>query len=379
MKNDPIRLLFVSDIHFGIRSVSQEEMTKAFCDTVFPLLPEIDIFFINGDFFDTLVIFDNHGFDPIYDTILNLFRICEEYKVTLRVLQGTWGHDRNQCRRFLPFYRNGGFTFNFKYFGTIDLEEITIRDRSLKISYIPDSLPFKKSDDIVEVLTDKMKDCGWDYLDYVCAHGFFDFTFPKNVSQNNVIVYTESQFPFVRKAIDVGHVHDYRISGKVISNGSFDRLVAGDEDPKGCIKILDYPDHYTAHFIENKDAAIIDTIIFTKDDTTETIIEKVRNHIASLSTKRKISLRFIVDVAEHRDAIKSWMQEVYPDVRCSIKRMEDIKEKSSVKPTSVLITTIEKKIAPTPATIAPFIRSHMPEDYILSIDEIEKYIESLDS
>lgn len=378
MTTEPIRLVMASDIHFGDRSMDQVEMTDAFRLTLFPLMATTDILFLNGDFFDTLVIFDNHSFDPIYNVILELIYLCEKHQVTLRVLQGTWTHDRNQCKRFGAFYKNSRSTFDFKLVETIDLEVLTIRDRDIRIVYVPDDLPYKSSDDIVEVIKNKMMERGWDKVDYACMHGFFDFTFPKNVSHENRIVFREEQFDFVTKLVDVGHVHQHRTGplGKAISNGSFDRLVFGDEDPKGCLQVLDYPNHYTAHFVENKHSAIFDTIIFGSEDGTEEIRQKIDNHLASLRTDRKISLRFVVDTPEQYDAIKSWMKEVHPDVRIMRKRNSDKSDSQHLMiPSSNLITPTEKRSAPTRKTIAAFIRSYIPEDYALSIETIEGYLQ----
>lgn len=372
---DPIRMLFGSDFHFGVPTMDQEDMADAFASTIFPMIPDTDIVFINGDFFDTLVIFDNHGFDPIYTTILRLFQLCEQHQVALRVLQGTWTHDRNQCKRFEAFYRNSHATFDFKFVDGISFDTIQVRDRTLKFMYVQDDLPYKSSDEVVAVIQDRLLERGWDSVDYGCMHGFFDFTFPKNVSQDNVIVFREDQFPFVTKLIDVGHVHQHRIEGKVISNGSFDRLVFGDEDPKGCIRVLDYPDHYTAQFVQNKKAAVFDTLVFGSEDTTETIRDRISAHIAGLATERKISFRFIVDSTEQYEAIKTWMRETHPDIRCARKKSSDKAEGHLMIPSSSLIAPMEKRIAPTRATIATFIRNHIPEDYVLTIEEIETYLE----
>jgi hypothetical protein len=372
---DPIRILFVSDVHFGCNSVSQEELANAFAATIFPLLEETDIFFINGDFFDTLVIFDNHGFDPICDTIFKLFYLCEKHNVILRLMQGTWTHDRDQCRRFETFYRYSRATFNFRFVDGIDLEVMSVKDRDLKGMYVPDDLPFKSSDDIVDVIKERLRERGWDSVDYGCMHGFFDFTFPKNVRTDNVVVFKKEQFPFVKKMIDVGHVHQYRKDGHVISNGSFDRLTHGDEDPKGCIKVLDYPDHYTAQFIQNHQAAIFDTLTFVSEDSTETISQKIESHIAGLNTDRTISLRFLVDSSEQYEVVKTWMREHHPNIRCSRKKKSDKDEQQMMIPPSSLIAPVEKIIAPTRKTISSFIRAYIPEDYTLSIEDIEVYLE----
>lgn len=373
-KTNPISILFSSDHHFGSPSNSQQEMADAFQNTIFPLLSDTDIFFINGDFYDTLVIFDNHGFDPIYDTILRLFQLCDQHKVALRILQGTWTHDRNQCKRFEAFYRNSGYSFDFRFVDGIQLEEIYVRHRDLRFLYVQDDLPFKTSDLVVEAIKDKMVDVGWDHVDYACMHGFFDFTFPHNVSQDNVVVFRKEQFPFVKKLIDVGHVHQHRIQDNVISNGSFDRLNHADEDPKGLIRVFDYPDYYTAQFIENKQAAVYNTLVITKTDTTESIVSKINQHVASLITTRRISLRFIIETAEHREAIKTFMKETYPDVYLKFKKAGEAEEKLMI-PSSELFTPSEKRIAPTPETIATFIQHYLPGEYPLSVDDINRYLE----
>ena len=365
-----------SDFHFGIPGVDQEEMAAAFAKTIFPLLKDTDILFINGDFFDGPVSFDNPMFDPIYDVIISLLTLCETYGIKLRILQGTWMHDRAQLKRITGFYTHGGFTFDYKLIETVELEEIVFSHRSLKVLYLPDDLPFKSSQDILDVVLDKKAALGWDQIDYVCLHGFMDFTFPKVLSRDNAVVYSEDQFPFVKKLIDAGHVHEHRIVGNAISNGSFDRLVAGDENPKGCIQIDDYPDHYTARFVENTYSAIYDTLIFGDDMSTQDICHQISTHIASLNTERMISLRFIIERSDLKDAIKAWMRETYPKIRLNIKKQSETSDKPVMVPQSALFVTFEREIAPTPKTLPTFIRNHIPEDVVLSVDRIETHLSS---
>lgn len=349
-------------------------MAEAFEKTIFPVLAETDILFINGDFFDTLVIFDSHGFDPIYDLILRLFKMCDQHKVALRIMRGTWTHDRNQIRRFNAFYRNSHSTFDFRIVETIDFESIVVRNRTLRFMYVPDDLPFKSSDDIVAVINDKLVELGWNYVDYGCMHGFFEFTYPKGVSQENTIVFREDQFPFIRKLINVGHVHHYGNSGNVFSNGSFDRLCHGEEEIKGCIKVLDYPDHYTAQFVENKYAEIFDTLFFSETDTTEIVRDKISAHLGKIISSRVIHLRFVSETLEFQSAIKEWMDQVYPEVKKTFKTPKDSIRKPIIAPTSDLIQAVEKRVAPTPKTIASFICSYIDKDYNLSIEEVEDLI-----
>lgn len=366
-----------SDIHLGAPNMNPLEMTNALAATIFPKLPGCDLFFINGDLYDGLIHYDNHGFDPIYEILLSIFDMCERHGITLRVLQGTHSHDRSQCKRLLPFYRKTNATFDFKLIEGISFEVLTIKGRDLRFLYVQDDLPYKSSDEIVAVINDKLQELGWDYVDYACMHGFFEFTFPQNVSTEGHIVFREEQFPFVKKFIDVGHVHQHRIRGKVISNGSFDRLVFGDEEPKGCVEIIDHGHHAVVHFVENTDAAVYDTLVFSEEDDTVSIREKISNHLALLKTNRKVSLRFSVPSDDQYAAIKSWLKEIRPDIRVERKKLKDTKDRQMM-PASTLVVKKERRAPPTLKTIASHvlnhIHAHVQEDYALTVPEIEVYL-----
>lgn len=377
MKSEEINITFVSDIHLGIRSIDQLEMADALADNLLPVIPDTDIFCINGDFFDTLVVFDSHGFDPIYEVILHIFRLCQQHKVILRVLQGTFSHDRKQLDRFETFYKNNHFDFDFRCVRNIELEEIYVKGRSLRFMYVPDDMPYKSSGAVVDVITTKMNELGWEEVDYGCMHGFFDFTFPRGVSQENTIVFKESQFPFVKKVIDVGHVHQYRVGpeGKAISNGSFDRLCHGDESPKGFVKVVDYGNTFKAHFVENKDSAFYTTLYFTDEDT-DYIRKTIDDFISNLKTNRTISLRISLPNMEIIKAIKVWMTEAHPTVKYSLKKEIVDKGQTFNLMSSLIANATEKRIAPTPKTLSTFIRNEIPSSYEISVERIDSLLGS---
>lgn len=373
--NRPIKLLMGSDFHFGVGGISPSEMVHAFTKTIFPLIPEVDLFCINGDFFDDSVIFDSRGFDPIYELMFNILKLCEKHQTKLRVLQGTWSHDRNQCQKFDLFYRVHGFTFDFRMVEVIDFEEIQFKDRSLRFMYVPDDIGYATSEAALAAITDKMYSKGWDYVDYGCMHDFFDFTYPKNIPINRR-VYREDQFGFVRKAIDVGHVHQHRVGplGFAYSNGSFDRTTAGDEDPKGLILFTDNVDGYKAQFIENKLAAVFDTLLFKEEDDTETIRNAIIEHLAKIKTERQINLRFIIASPDQWAAIVSWFKEHRPDVKITSKKLD----KSKVNPVRMMGGTLTKKSerppVPTRDNLPKMIREGIDPSYSMDEEKIRKYL-----
>ena len=374
MTTEAIKLLYISDIHFGLGRMDSREMADNFQQMVFPYVEQADAIFINGDFFDTVVSFDHYLFDPLYETILKLYQLCEHYQITLRFLQGTWEHDRNQLKRLNAFYKNNNFEFPFKVIEHIDAEELLFKNRSLRFIYAPDDLPVKSSDDIIAIMQEKLQSLGWSYVDYACLHGFFDFTFPEGISQENRIIYHEHQFPFVKKMIDVGHVHQHRVNGKVISNGSFDRLVFGDEDPKGFLFVEDYENFYKAHFIENTKAALFDTLLIGQERDSQIISDKIHRHLRSRQSERKISLRFVIEALEQREMIKAFMLEHYPQINCHFKKIDEKDKQHILLTASDLMIPTKTRIAPTLKTIGQFVKSYLNEDYHLSLEEIDHYL-----
>jgi hypothetical protein len=374
MTEQPAKLFFISDIHFGARTIVASELEVAFDDVFTARIPEADVVFINGDIFDDLLNFDTVVFDSIYATLHRMMATCEAHQVPLRILQGTWEHDRGQIHRLVNFYLAGQHTFDFAYFASIDVDEIHLAGRTLRVGFIPDSLPYASSQDIVDVLEQKMRERGWDYLDYACVHGYFDETFPKNIKRGSTIVFSMDQFKFVRKLVDAGHVHQHLMTDRFVSNGSFDRTVFGDEGKKGFVIVDDYPNVCAPHFVENTQAAVFDTIGFPHDVDTSEIKSTIDTYMSNQTSTRRIALRFSVADSKDYEAIRAYMGMMYPNVR--IMRHKPSKKESSdtIVAESTFMEQAHDRIAPTPATLASFVRSHISPDFVLSIEKIEQHL-----
>ena len=365
MSEDPrCTIVFVSDCHYGVPSRDVDEMADAFRKTIFPLLDTANVLFINGDFFDRLVEFDRHIFDPIYALVLELFQICEQKRLALRVMQGTFDHDRNQLKRFDAFYQGGKFTFDYQFHFHISVDTVPYPGGVLKIGYIPDNTPYLTAEENVAVLREKMAERGWDTLDYGCVHGFFEFTFPQNIKQGSQIVYKTKQFDFVEKMVDAGHVHQYRVCDHVVSNGSFDRAVFGDEDAKGCILVKDYPSKYVAQFVVNQYAGLLDTLAIASDAETDAIVKQIDSHVASRQPYVSLGLRFVVERSDQYDAISTYMKQAYPEIKIARKKL-DGKEDSQIFtiPSDLVTEEMSERIAPTPQNIVQLILDHIAPEH----------------
>ena len=184
-------------------------------------------------------------------------------------------------------------------------------------------------------------------------------------------------FEFVKKVIDVGHVHQHRVVGRSVSNGSFDRLNHGDEDPKGLIRIEDYPDTFKLFFVENEHAAIFNTIKIPGGSDTTEIIDLISRHMVGLKTSRRINIRFEIVTTDVKDAIRGYMVQNHPDVKLAPFKMVGDKDEKALRPTSsVILQARPRNPMPTPQTLPTFIRAYIPEEIILSVEKIETYLVS---
>jgi DNA repair exonuclease SbcCD nuclease subunit len=191
------------------------------------------------------------------------------------------------------------------------------------------------------------------------------------------VVFRESEFGFVRKMIDVGHVHQFRVVGKVASNGSFDRLVFGDEDPKGCLRVMDYPERYTAQFVENTNAAIFDTLTIPADYDTQDWQTMIRDHLSKRTSSRMRYFRLFLEDFSHRDALRQWVKSEYPDTAFKIEKPK-IKDQNAaiLPPTSELFTTLERRPAPTPSSIASHVSAWIETEFgqAMSEETVGRYL-----
>lgn len=251
-RSKPIRLISTSDWHFGNRRVSANDLAIRFRQYLFPHLKHCDLLNIGGDIWDTLLNLSEDT-NIIEAFLIDLMNECNKHRITVRILLGTYSHDRSQSSLIPILHEKCGFTNDLRYIDRVYLEEITALN--LRILYLPDDLPYASSQDCMEVVEDMMRQRGWTYVDYVFGHGYFDHMLPTNLPRKPRCTFLIEQFkPFVRRYVCMGHVHQCNFTENVFYNNSFDRLAHGEEEPKGYMSIIDYGDRAQIEFIENKDA-----------------------------------------------------------------------------------------------------------------------------
>lgn len=311
MKTD-FKILSFSDVHLGCKRLDQNELCGMLQDILFCHIPEVRFVTICGDLFDDRIILSNNGAVYIVEFLTNFLYMCDKFGVTVRVLLGTYEHDRNQCQILKHLANSMNLKMNIEYFDKVDIEYIESLD--LRIGYIPDSLPYKSSDEAIDVLKSKMTALGYDHLDYVLMHGYAEHVLPP--AAHPKIVFRVEQFPFVKKCILAGHVHQHSSYKNFYYHGSIDRLAFNEEDRKGFLIVDNFKDTYKVTFVENREAHIFKTFDYTNYD--DNILDKYKqdlSHLLTIDDKKMIYVRVVHKDVNIRRALKLFTENHYPFVK----------------------------------------------------------------
>lgn len=280
MKND-IKILHTADWHIGHIKTPTLYTINDIRKLIFPLLKDIDMMIIAGDIFDSSISYNQIDSIFFIELISNLFDLLDKYDIVLRIIRGTYTHDRDQLKNITAIYENYDYSFDFKYIEKIEIEYI----EKLKTSflYIPDDLEYSSSKQIIKYVKKQMNLQGYDYIDYMVGHGNFIHNYPKN-AQLPKIVYSVDQFDFIKKLVLMGHNHFPSVyKRKIVYAGSINRLRHGEESPKGFYII----EGNKAKFIENKNAVIYKSFIINEDTDQDVLIKKLNDIVNKYFKKSK--------------------------------------------------------------------------------------------
>ena len=277
-----LNLAILSDLHLGHSKNTAVEIIKnlkaAFPDN--SETSDLDIIFIAGDVFDTLL---NLSDDDVYEIdawIAYMLNLCAKHNITLRILDGTKSHDWYQSERFISILKiicasGHGLPVDAKYIKELTIEYIEKYD--INVLYVPDeinSTTEKTLEQVKELLIAK----GLTQVDYAILHGAFSFQFPEYVKCQKHD--QDAYLSLVKELIFIGHIHTYNKYDRIIAQGSFDRLCMGEEGPKGHVRVKVVDGKHNIVFVENKNAKIfksIDCIDLTLEETINKVDLEVKD------------------------------------------------------------------------------------------------------
>lgn len=241
------RLLDISDIHLFNNNTPVTHIMDTLDKHVFnpKVLVEVDAVAISGDLFDKWVKLVNGGI--FFEWTQRALQVLKDTNTVLRILEGTPSHDWKQAQFIVDINTHTGINADIHY-----ITELSIVDDPILgiVAYIPDecrSSPEKILSDLKEMMTTR----GISQVDFIIAHGFFDFQLPPNQTSG---MDSKAMSDMTKHLIICGHDHRRKAHLKVRVPGSWDRIAHGEEGDKGGI-VIDFNDkECREYFLKNPDA-----------------------------------------------------------------------------------------------------------------------------
>jgi len=250
-----IKGIVLSDIHLGNTRNKARDIIRNLISEI-SKHPNVDIVIIAGDMYDRILSLGSDEAISSISFIEWLVNFCKQNHIILRILEGTPSHDFGQCAVFQEMYSDDK-NIDFRYISDIEVEILS--DFDISILYVPDEAR-KTVAETVQVIN-KVRDNK--DIDIAVMHGQFHYQLPFELESS----FEERDFDFVKYFIFIGHVHEFNPKGKIIPQGSFDRLTHGNDGPKGYVRFILNPNTGGSYkFIENKNAKLFDTIVINTSD-----------------------------------------------------------------------------------------------------------------
>ena len=314
--NNKIKIVELTDLHIGRINIPPEMVRQHLVKYLYPKLVDADILDIGGDFFDCLCNLNNDA--GIVATIIvdELIEMALEHKFYIRVVRGTFSHDRFQNRLFLTQRRSElklGSNPLVKVVDRISIE--VFEDLKISVLYCPDDQPYT---DVTQTVLDVIEAHKLKKVDFIFSHGYFEHLLPKGLTKvpHNTLYYDRLKNK-VAGAILNGHVHTPSVYEKVFNGGSFERLQHGEEENKGFFVLTyDVKSHkLTYEFIVNQDAIPFVTIDVNKTFTVETALEWITKKVDEIRKERKDpDLKIFLRLAGNSEFVALYVRENFPNV-----------------------------------------------------------------
>ena len=281
-----LKVGFISDVHLYHHKTPTakivEELKYYFNKEK---LSDLDILFIGGDFFDRLVTMSKDITIEAFDAIYYLLKYCKETDTQLRILEGTPSHDWQQSKWFIRINELSNIGCDVKYFTDVEIEYNERYD--INVLYIPDEWDADTSKTLAYAKS-LLEKKNLSQVDLAIMHGAFTYQLPQiaRAPKHN----EEEYLKLVKYYISIGHIHKHSVYERILAQGSFSRLIHGEEDPKGFIIAEIDPDGSMSYsFIENTLAMkYIDIDIIST--TIEEAISRIKAKLADIPLSSYVRL-----------------------------------------------------------------------------------------
>lgn len=357
-----MRILHLPDVHTGHPYVPSIEVLDHFRKLIFPRLKDVDLVSIDGDFFHTLL--DLNSLNAFYANMIikELYDHAVEYGFYIRVVRGTFSHDRYQNRFFNTYNQEDNDIV--KVFQTPSIEYFKKFD--VWIMYKPDDLP---DDDVWASLVKLMNDQHIDQVDILINHGYFKHLLPQAMDKEppGTLDYNVVKSK-VRGVVLNGHIHTPGVyEAKVISGGSMERMKHGEEEPKGFF-IVNYDKNQhtmTYEFVEN----VYSPLFKTFRPNSKMVIDEFKQWLENIDLKQanKLYVRVVAEDESHVPALRTILKNsINIDTQLKFKSIDTDTEMGVLQVKRIELPTLTEQNLPT--KLSEFIQTKF--NITLSVEQI---------
>lgn len=374
-----MRIVFLSDLHMGHKRVSGEHMLISLKTYAYKEIKECDILVITGDFFHSLLDFNHDASQAVVQFMNDLFHMAMEFNIKIRILRGTFSHDRNQLRfvyhAALEYLRKG--VLDFKIYEKVSIDEETVNGETIRLLYLPDDIPYKSEEDVFDTARELLRTRKWDDVDIIAAHGYCQHVLPYG-KKGPAVTYTIDNLRNICKHIAVfGHIHTPSV--KKVDNfvqvyvGSMERMEHGEEERKGFL-VLD-TSTWKITFIENKNTLKFLTFIsrLGQDKSVEDIAQEFISWLLSINMRTDAMnyIRVKHNSVEIRQLLGKILKDQFQDYKCTYSAIAISTEESIINAT-LEVEDEDTLIVPTEENVVELMKQFADNAGILPVLSTEK-------
>lgn len=382
-----LKIVATGDWHLGSPRLVSENFYNELKKILYPELKDAHLLILTGDIYDQLLTVSSKAHKYAARILKDLLVFSARTGMQIRLLHGTYSHDRDQLDVFKALEVPGS---RFAVVKEIFCEELkdfrngfSEPDVKLRVGYLPDNLPYKNSTDAVEHLKRNMTVLGWTDLDMVVCHGAFEHVIPEDSSHTPPCLYSLDQFDnILHGPMILGHIHTPGRFKNAYYCGSFERLSHGEEEDKGFYvftREVESRNSWHARFIRNPHATAFITIIPQGND----IPAITQNYIDQVDEKFPVR-RGYVRVLQSNPEVRAILHKVtstnFPEISYSSRSTGD-KENISLQITDITLETFDD-VRPNKNNLGGLVYQFLEEHQILGdltkesvVEHVEKLFE----
>lgn len=319
-----LNVAFISDIHLGHPNTPTEFIIHNLETHAFPDIDEtglLDIIFISGDAFDSQMEFDSPAAVAIRGWVARFIKMCVRRNIAVRVLKGTPLHDWDQSYIFQEVNENFHLGCDLKYIDQIHIEHM--ERFNIDVLYVPDEA--RATPDLTwEVVQKLLDEKGLEKVSMACMHGAFPHQLPNIESIKDRFHDPDKYNRIVEHYIDIGHIHKHSIHGKILAQGSFDRLCHNEEMDKGHIRVM----RGDVQFVKNH-GAMRYTTLDVQGLAPEEVLAAVAREVGD--DRSPGNIRLTCKRGDVAGDMRRRLTDIFPFIRFTVERLSEDKKKITVE------------------------------------------------